>query len=232
MSNEIRGRDGCEYFSSCLSCPLLKCVHEGGPVAQRMKLGSKRLIVEARRGGRPWPAQAPACAQLLGQSPRNLVRLVRDGIVPPPNEREEAERRAAEAAGAVALTDAQRGHAFELDIGEWELDGEPLAPTFRRGGARVSRVRCGACGQRAVLVVSDGGESVVPVDARGLAPCSARPGAPASKHAQMGFGGAFVGGNPLPEVIPAEAGPELDDDAVGAPVAAIPLERLPGFGDD
>ncbi|OGO24207.1 MAG: hypothetical protein A2Z28_07475 [Chloroflexi bacterium RBG_16_51_9] len=54
LPDQVEWRDeGCEFFSSCLNCPLPKCVEDEPRGQQRLRMEArKRRMAELRRNGK------------------------------------------------------------------------------------------------------------------------------------------------------------------------------------
>jgi AraC-like DNA-binding protein len=74
LPDEIEWRDqGCEFFPSCLNCPLPRCVEDEPRGQQRLRMAArKRRIVELRRRGK----SVKEIAQLFGVSRRTVQRAL------------------------------------------------------------------------------------------------------------------------------------------------------------
>ena len=72
IQHEIEWRDeGCEFFLSCLNCPLPKCVEDEPRGLQRLRMAArKRRMVELRRRGK----SVKEIAELFGVSRRTVQR--------------------------------------------------------------------------------------------------------------------------------------------------------------
>jgi hypothetical protein len=75
LPEEIDWRDeGCAVFSSCLSCPLPRCVEEEPRGQQRLRLAARnKRMVELRQGGK----SLKEIAGLFGVSKRTVERALR-----------------------------------------------------------------------------------------------------------------------------------------------------------
>jgi hypothetical protein len=75
LPEEIDWRDeGCAVFSSCLSCPLPRCVEEEPRGQQRLRLAARnKRMVELRQGGK----SVKEIAGLFGVSKRTVERALR-----------------------------------------------------------------------------------------------------------------------------------------------------------
>jgi hypothetical protein len=75
LPEEIDWRDeGCVVFSSCLNCPLPRCVEEEPRGQQRLRLAArKKRMVELRQGGK----SVTDIAGLFGVSKRTVERALR-----------------------------------------------------------------------------------------------------------------------------------------------------------
>jgi DNA-binding CsgD family transcriptional regulator len=76
LPEEIDWRDeGCAVFSSCLSCPLPRCVEEEPRGQQRLRLAARnKRMVELRQGGK----SVKEIAGLFGVSKRTVERALKN----------------------------------------------------------------------------------------------------------------------------------------------------------
>jgi DNA-binding CsgD family transcriptional regulator len=76
LPDEIEWRDqGCEFFPSCLNCPLPKCIEDEPRGQQRLRMASrKRRMEELRRLGK----SVREIAELFGVSTRTVQRALKD----------------------------------------------------------------------------------------------------------------------------------------------------------
>jgi hypothetical protein len=76
LPEQIEWRDeGCEFFGSCLNCPLPKCVEDEPRGQQRLRMAARRRkIVELRRAGKT----VKEIAGLFGVSKRTVQRALRN----------------------------------------------------------------------------------------------------------------------------------------------------------
>ena len=72
LPDEIEWRDeGCEFFPSCLNCPLPRCVEDEPRGQQRLRMAArKRRMAELRRRGK----SVKEIAELFGVSLRTVQR--------------------------------------------------------------------------------------------------------------------------------------------------------------
>jgi len=75
LPEEVDWRDeGCEAFSSCLNCPLPRCLEEQPRGQQKLRMKARNgRMVELRRGGR----SVKAIADLFRVSQRTVQRALR-----------------------------------------------------------------------------------------------------------------------------------------------------------
>jgi len=75
LPDEIEWRDeGCEFYTSCLNCPLPRCVEDEPRGQQRLRMAArKRRMVELRQGGK----SVKEIAELFGVSRRTVQRALR-----------------------------------------------------------------------------------------------------------------------------------------------------------
>ena len=75
MPEEVDWRDeGCEAFSSCLNCPLPRCLEEQPRGQQRLRMKARNgRMVELRRGGK----SVKAIADLFRVSQRTVQRALK-----------------------------------------------------------------------------------------------------------------------------------------------------------
>jgi hypothetical protein len=78
LPDEIEWRDeGCELFSSCLNCPLPKCVEDEPRGQQRLRMAARsRRMAEMRRGGK----SVKEIAVIFGVSKRTVQRALSEEI--------------------------------------------------------------------------------------------------------------------------------------------------------
>ena len=76
LPDEIEWRDeGCEFFPSCLNCPLPKCVEDEPRGQQRLRMAArKRRMEELRRRGK----SVKEIAELFGVSRRTVQRALKN----------------------------------------------------------------------------------------------------------------------------------------------------------
>jgi DNA-binding CsgD family transcriptional regulator len=76
LPDEIEWRDeGCEFFPSCLNCPLPKCVEDEPRGQQRLRMAArKRRMAELRRRGK----SVKEIAELFGVSSRTVQRALKN----------------------------------------------------------------------------------------------------------------------------------------------------------
>ena len=76
LPDEIGWRDeGCEFFPSCLNCPLPKCVEDEPRGQQRLRMAArKRRMTELRRIGK----SVKEIAELFGVSRRTVQRALKN----------------------------------------------------------------------------------------------------------------------------------------------------------
>ena len=76
LPDEIEWRDeGCEFFPSCLNCPLPKCVEDEPRGQQRLRMAArKRRMAELRRRGK----SVKEIAELFGVSRRTVQRALKN----------------------------------------------------------------------------------------------------------------------------------------------------------
>jgi DNA-binding CsgD family transcriptional regulator len=76
LPDEIEWRDeGCEFFPSCLNCPLPKCVEDEPRGQQRLRMAArKRRMTELRRIGK----SVKEIAELFGVSRRTVQRALKN----------------------------------------------------------------------------------------------------------------------------------------------------------
>jgi DNA-binding CsgD family transcriptional regulator len=76
LPDEIEWRDeGCEFFPSCLNCPLPKCVEDEPRGQQRLRMvARKRRMAELRRRGK----SVKEIAELFGVSRRTVQRALKN----------------------------------------------------------------------------------------------------------------------------------------------------------
>ena len=74
LPDQVEWRDeGCEFFSSCLNCPLPKCVEDEPRGQQRLRMEArKRRMAELRRRGQ----SVKEIAGLFGVSKRTVQRAL------------------------------------------------------------------------------------------------------------------------------------------------------------
>jgi len=74
IPDDINWRDrGCDLFSSCLNCPLPRCVEDEPRGQQRLRMAArKRLMAEFRNSGR----SVKEIAGLFGVSTRTVQRAL------------------------------------------------------------------------------------------------------------------------------------------------------------
>jgi hypothetical protein len=74
LPDDINWRDrGCEFFPSCLNCPLPKCVEDEPRGQQRLKMAARqRIMTELRRTGK----SVREIAGLFGVSKRTVQRAL------------------------------------------------------------------------------------------------------------------------------------------------------------
>jgi DNA-binding NarL/FixJ family response regulator len=74
LPDEIAWRDeGCEFFPSCLNCPLPQCVEDEPRGQQRLRMAArKRRMAELRRSGK----SVKEIAELFGVSRRTVQRAL------------------------------------------------------------------------------------------------------------------------------------------------------------
>jgi len=74
LPDQVEWRDeGCEFFSSCLNCPLPKCVEDEPRGQQRLRMEArKRRMAELRRRGQ----SVKEIAGLFGVSRRTVQRAL------------------------------------------------------------------------------------------------------------------------------------------------------------
>ena len=75
LPDEIEWRDeGCEFFPSCLNCPLPRCVEDEPRGQQRLRMAArKRRMAELRRRGK----SVKEIAELFGVSRRTVQRALK-----------------------------------------------------------------------------------------------------------------------------------------------------------
>jgi hypothetical protein len=75
LPDEIEWRDeGCELFSSCLNCPLPKCVEDEPRGQQRLRMTARKgRMAEMRRRGK----SVKEIAVIFGVSKRTVQRALR-----------------------------------------------------------------------------------------------------------------------------------------------------------
>jgi hypothetical protein len=75
LPDQIDWRDeGCEFFPSCLNCPLPKCVEDEPRGQQRLRMATrKRRMAELRRSGK----SVTEIAGFFGVSRRTVERALR-----------------------------------------------------------------------------------------------------------------------------------------------------------
>ena len=76
LPDEIEWQDeGCEFFPSCLKCPLPKCVEDEPRGQQRLRMAArKRRMAELRRRGK----SVKEIAELFGVSRRTVQRALKN----------------------------------------------------------------------------------------------------------------------------------------------------------
>ncbi|MGD0353277.1 MAG: helix-turn-helix domain-containing protein [Dehalococcoidia bacterium] len=76
LPDEVEWRDqGCEFFPSCLNCPLPKCVEDEPRGQQRLRMAArKRRMEDLRRMGK----SVKEIAGLFGVSRRTVQRALRN----------------------------------------------------------------------------------------------------------------------------------------------------------
>jgi DNA-binding CsgD family transcriptional regulator len=76
LPEEIDWRDeGCEFFRSCLNCPLPRCVEEELRGQQRLRIAERnRRMVELRKSGK----SVEEIADLFGVSRRTVQRALKN----------------------------------------------------------------------------------------------------------------------------------------------------------
>ena len=76
LPDDINWRDGgCEFFPSCLNCPLPKCVEDEPRGQQRLRMAArKRRMMELRRRGK----SVKDIAGLFGVSKRTVQRALKN----------------------------------------------------------------------------------------------------------------------------------------------------------
>ena len=74
IPDDVNWRDrGCEFFSSCLNCPLPRCVEDEPRGQQRLRMAArKRLMAEFRNSGQ----SVKEIAGLFGVSTRTVQRAL------------------------------------------------------------------------------------------------------------------------------------------------------------
>ena len=74
LPDDIEWRDqGCEFYPSCLNCPLPRCVEDEPRGQQRLKMAArKKRIEELRRLGR----SVREIAEIFGVSKRTVQRAL------------------------------------------------------------------------------------------------------------------------------------------------------------
>ena len=75
LSDDVEWRDeGCEFFPSCLNCPLPRCVEDEPRGQQRLRMAArKRRMAELRRRGK----SVKEIAELFGVSRRTVQRALK-----------------------------------------------------------------------------------------------------------------------------------------------------------
>lgn len=81
LPDEIEWRDeGCEFYTSCLNCPLPRCVEDEPRGQQRLRMAArKRRMVELRQRGK----SVKEIAELFGVSRRTVQRALQSNKKPP-----------------------------------------------------------------------------------------------------------------------------------------------------
>ena len=76
LPDKVEWRDGgCEFFPSCLNCPLPKCVEDEPRGQQRLRMAArKRRMEELRRRGK----SVKEIAELFGVSRRTVQRALKN----------------------------------------------------------------------------------------------------------------------------------------------------------
>ena len=76
LPDEVEWRDeGCEFFGSCLNCPLPRCVEDEPRGQQRLRMAArKRKMVELRRAGK----SVREIAGLFEVSKRTVQRVLKN----------------------------------------------------------------------------------------------------------------------------------------------------------
>jgi len=76
IPDDINWRDrGCEYFPSCLNCPLPKCLEDEPRGQQRLRMRARRTrMVELRQMGK----SVKEIAELFGVSKRTVQRALQN----------------------------------------------------------------------------------------------------------------------------------------------------------
>jgi DNA-binding transcriptional ArsR family regulator len=80
LPDEIEWRDqGCEFFPSCLNCPLPRCVEDEPRGQQRLRMAArKKRMEELRRLGR----SVREIAEIFGVSRRTVQRALHNNKKP------------------------------------------------------------------------------------------------------------------------------------------------------
>jgi DNA-binding CsgD family transcriptional regulator len=88
LPDEIEWRDeGCEFFPSCLNCPLPRCVEDEPRGQQRLRMAArKRRMAELRRRGK----SVKEIAELFGVSRRTVQRALKNQKLKVKNQKDNA----------------------------------------------------------------------------------------------------------------------------------------------